>query len=163
MSPRALVEAEIPGGIADFRQAALNADPAGFDGVEIHCANGYLADKFLRVKTNHRTDRYGGSIENRSRFLLETVDALVDGIGADRIGLRISPQNTFNDIDVGLPQELFYYVAASLSGKGLAYLHVVEGDLTGKSVGPFEYEKIKTLFGLQYIANNGGNRIRGQS
>jgi N-ethylmaleimide reductase len=163
VTPRALETAEIPGVIADFRQAALNADHAGFDGVEMHCANGYLIDQFLRDKTNRRTDRYGGSIENRSRFLLETVDALVDGIEADRIGLRISPQNTFNDIDDSNPQALFNYVAASLSGKGLAYLHVVEGDLTGKPVGPFEYGKIRTLFGRHYIANNGYDRIRGQA
>jgi N-ethylmaleimide reductase len=107
VAPRALETAEIPGVIADFRQAALNADHAGFDGVEMHGANGYLIDQFLRDKTNRRTDRYGGSIENRSRFLLETVDALVDGIEADRIGLRISPQNTFNDIDDSNPQALF--------------------------------------------------------
>src|ERR1700737_1185560 len=160
VTPRALETAEIPGVIADFRQAALNADHAGFDGVEIHGANGYLVDQFLRDKTNHRTDRYGGSIENRSRFLLETVDALVDGIGADRIGLRISPQNTFNDIDDSNPQALFNYVAASLSGKGLAYLHVVEGDLTGKSVSPFDYARIKNIFGGLYIANNGYDKPR---
>jgi N-ethylmaleimide reductase len=163
VTPRALETAEIPGVIADFRQAALNADHAGFAGVEIHGANGYLVDQFLRDKANHRTDRYGGSIENRSRFLLETVDALVDGIGADRIGVRISPQNTFNDIDDSNPQALFDYVAASLSSKGIAYLHVVEGDLTGKPGGPFEYGKLKTLFGRHYIANNGYDKIQGQA
>jgi N-ethylmaleimide reductase len=98
---------EIPGRVADFRRAATNAMQACFDGVEVHGANGYLIDQFLRDKTNKRTDRYGGSIENRSRFLLEVVDAVIDAVGADRTGLRISPQNTFNDIDDSNPQALF--------------------------------------------------------
>jgi N-ethylmaleimide reductase len=163
VTPRALETAEIPSVVADFSRAAHNADQAGFDGVELHGANGYLIDQFLRDKSNRRTDQYGGSIENRSRFLLEIVDAVIDGIGSDRTALRISPQNTFNDIDDSDPQALFSYVAASLSGKGLAYLHVVEGDLTGKPIGSFEYGKIKTLFGGHYIANNGYDRIRGQA
>jgi N-ethylmaleimide reductase len=163
VTPRALKTAEISDVIADFRWAALNARQAGFDGVELHGANGYLIDQFLRDKTNQRTDQYGGSVENRSRFLLEIVDTVSGGIGADCTALRISPQNTFNDIDDSDPQALFSYVAASLSRKGLAYLHVVEGDLTGKPLGPFEYGKIKTLFGGHYIANNSYDRIRGQA
>ena len=136
---------------------------ACFDGVEVHGANGYLIDQFLRDKTNKRTDRYGGSIENRSRFLLEVVDAVIDAIGADRTGLRISPQNTFNDIDDSNPQALFNYVSTNLSGKGLAYLHVVEGDLTGKPVSPFDYARIKNLFGGLYIANNGYDKSRAEA
>src|SRR6202041_1107434 len=118
-----------------------------FDGVEVHGANGYLIDQFLRDKTNKRTDWYGGSIENRSRFLLEVVDAVIDAVGADRTGLRISPQNTFNDVDDSNPQALFNYLSTCLSGKDLAYLHVVEGDLTGKPVSPFDYARVKNLFG----------------
>jgi N-ethylmaleimide reductase len=163
VTPRALETAEIPGVVADFGRAARNADEAGFDGVELHGANGYLIDQFLRDKTNHRTDQYGGSIQNRIRFLLDVVDAVVGAIGAARVGLRISPQNTFNDIDDSNPQALFNYVAETLSGKGLAYLHVVEGDLSGQPVASFEYGKIKTLFGGYYIANNGYDKIRGQT
>jgi len=163
VTPRALETGEIPGVVADFRQAALNANEAGFDGVELHGANGYLIDQFLRDKSNQRTDQYGGSIENRSRFLLEIVDSVIDGIGADHAALRISPQNTFNDIDDSNPQALFNHLAAALSGKGLAYLHVVEGDLTGKSVGRFDYGKIKALFGGPYVANNGYDKVRGQA
>jgi N-ethylmaleimide reductase len=155
-----LETSEIPARVADFRQAAINAMQACFDGVEVHGANGYLIDQFLRDKTNKRTDRYGGSIENRSRFLLEVIDAVIEAIGADRTGLRISPQNTFNDIDDSNPRALFDYVSASLSGKGLAYLHVVEGDLTGKPASPFDYARLKNLFGGPYIANNGYDKAR---
>jgi N-ethylmaleimide reductase len=158
--PRALETSEIPGRVADFRQAAINAMHACFDGVELHGANGYLIDQFLRDKTNKRTDQYGGSIKKRSRFLLEVVDAVIDAIGADRTGLRISPQNTFNDIDDSNPQALFNYVSTSLSDKGLAYLHVVEGDLTGKPIPPFDYARIKNLFAGLYIANNGYDKSR---
>jgi N-ethylmaleimide reductase len=160
LTPRALGTAEIPGIVADFRQAALNAIEACFDGVEIHGANGYLIDQFLRDKTNKRTDQYGGSIENRSRFLLEVVDAVVEAVRADRTALRISPQNTYNDIDDSNAQALFNYVATSLSGKGLAYLHVLEGDLTGKPAPSFDYVTIKNLFGGHYIANNGYDKAR---
>ena len=163
LTPRALETAEIPGVVADFGRAARNADEAGFDGVELHGANGYLIDQFLRDKTNHRSDQYGGSIQNRIRFLLDVVDAVVGAIGAARVGLRISPQNTFNDIDDSNPQALFNCVAETLSGKGLAYLHVVEGDLSGKPIASFEYGKIKTLFGGHYIANNGYDKTRGQA
>jgi N-ethylmaleimide reductase len=158
--PRALETDEIPGIVADFRQAALNAMEAGFDGVEIHGANGYLIDQFLRDKTNGRTDRYGGTIENRSRFLFEVVDSIVSAVGADRTGLRLSPQNTFNDMEDSNPQALFHYVAEHLSSRHIAYLHVVEGDLTGKPISPFDYIKMKRLFGGNYVANNGYDKLR---
>jgi N-ethylmaleimide reductase len=163
VTPRALETKEIPGVVADFRQAALNADEAGFDGVELHGANGYLIDQFLRDKTNKRTDQYGGSIENRSRFLLDVVDSVVDALGADRTALRMSPQNTFNDIDDSNPQALFNYVAKSLSGKGLAYLHVVEGDLTGKPVGRFTQPSrtfLAALTSLTTVTTSPGRRRR---
>ena len=111
-TPRALEIAEIPGIVAQYAQGARNAMAAGFDGVEVHGANGYLIDQFLRDGTNKRTDAYGGSIENRTRFLLEVVDAVIAAVGAERTGLRISPQNGQNDISDSDPQRLFNHVAS---------------------------------------------------
>jgi N-ethylmaleimide reductase len=128
---------------------------AGFEGVEVHAANGYLIDQFLRDQTNRRADSYGGSIENRSRFLIEVVDAVSAAVGAERTGVRISPQNTQNDIADSDPQALFNYVSERLSGKGLAYLHIIEGDTSGLPVPPFDYKNLKRLFGGLVIANNG--------
>ena len=159
-TPRALETAEIAGIVAQYAQAARNALAAGFDGVEVHAANGYLIDQFLRDGTNKRTDRYGGSIENRTRFLLEVLDAVTAAAGAERTGLRISPQNGQNDIADSDPQSLFNHVAAALSGRGLAYLHVIEGDTGGAPVPPFDYLAIKRLFGGIVIANNGFDKER---
>ena len=159
-TPRALETAEIPAIVAQYAQAARNAMAAGFDGVEVHGANGYLIDQFLRDQTNRRTDRYGGSIENRSRFLLEVVDAVSAAVGAERTGVRISPQNGQNDIADSDPQTLFNYVAEQLSGKDLAYLHTIEGDTSGAAVPPFDYQKLKDLFGGMVIANNGFDKPR---
>jgi N-ethylmaleimide reductase len=159
-TPRALELAEMPGMVAQYAQAARNALAAGFDGVEVHAANGYLIDQFLRDRTNQRTDRYGGSIENRSRFLFEVVDAVSAAVGAERTGVRISPQNMQNDIADSDPQVLFDYVAERLSGKGLAYLHIIEGDTSGAPVPPFNYKTLKRLFGGLVIANNGFDKER---
>jgi N-ethylmaleimide reductase len=159
-TPRALETAELPGIVAQYAQGARNAVAAGFDGVEIHAANGYLIDQFLRDKTNKRTDRYGGSIENRTRFLLDVVEAVTGAVGAERTGVRISPQNLSNDIADSDPQALFNYVAKQLSGRGLAYLHIIEGDTGGKPVPPFDYRKLKELFGGPVIANNGFDKLR---
>jgi len=159
-TPRALDIAEIPGVVAQYAQGARNAMAAGFDGVEVHGANGYLIDQFLRDGTNKRTDAYGGLIENRTRFLLETVDAVAAAVGPDRTGLRISPQNGQNDIADSDPQRLFNHVASALSGKGLSYLHVIEGDTGGTPVPPFDYSEIKRRFGGIVIANNGFDRER---
>lgn len=159
-TPRALETSEIPGIVAQFAQGARNALAAGFDGVEVHGANGYLIDQFLRDGTNKRTDAYGGSIENRMRFLLEVVDAVSAAVGAERTGLRISPQNGQNDIADSNPQSLFNRVAAALSGKGLAYLHVIEGDTGGAAVPPFDYLAIKRAFGGPFMANNGFDKVR---
>jgi N-ethylmaleimide reductase len=103
-TPRALETAELPGIVEDYRRAAVNALAAGFDGVEIHSANGYLLDQFLEDKTNHRTDEYGGSIENRARLLLEVTDAVVDVWGKGRVGVRLSPFGTFNDMGESDPE-----------------------------------------------------------
>jgi N-ethylmaleimide reductase len=158
-TPRALETSEIPGIVEQYVHAARNALVAGFDAVEIHAANGYLIDQFLQDRTNKRTDRYGGSIENRSRLLLEIVAAVTAEVGSERTGVRISPQNTMNDIGDSNPQALFNYVAERLSGK-IVYLHVIEGDTGGKPVPPFDYKKLKDLFGGIVIANNGFDKAR---
>jgi N-ethylmaleimide reductase len=159
-TPRALATDEIPRIIEQYANAARNAIAAGFDGVEIHGANGYLIDQFLQDQTNQRTDEYGGSVENRSRFLMEIVDRVSAAVGAERVGVRISPQNRMNDIADSAPQSLFDYVAERLSEKKLAYLHVIEGDTSGAAVPAFDYVKLKRLFGGIVIANNGFNKDR---
>jgi N-ethylmaleimide reductase len=126
VTPRALETADIPGLVANFRQAAANANAAGFDGVELHGANGYLIDQFLRDKTNSRSDAYGGPIENRARLLLEIADALAAELGADRVGVRLSPTNPYNDIADSHPAATFGYATGELAKRKLAYLHVVE-------------------------------------
>jgi N-ethylmaleimide reductase len=159
-TPRALETEEIPGIVEEHAQAARNALAAGFDGVEVHAANGYLIDQFLRDRTNRRADRYGGSIENRVRFLVEVVDAVAAGVGSARVGVRISPQNMQNDIADSDPQTLFNHAASQLAQRGLAYLHVVEGDTSGNPVPPFDYRALKRLFGGLVIANNGFDKRR---
>jgi N-ethylmaleimide reductase len=124
--PRALKVEEIPPIIEEFRQGAANAKAAGFDGVEVHGANGYLLDQFLEDSTNQRTDEYGGSIENRARLLLDVVSAVSEVWGSDRVGVRLSPGGTFNDMYDSHPQETFGYVVQQLATMGLAYLHLVE-------------------------------------
>ncbi|MBB2199329.1 alkene reductase [Gluconacetobacter sp. 1c LMG 22058] len=129
--PRALALHEIPGVIEQFRQGAARAKMAGFDGVEIHGANGYLPDQFLQDGTNHRTDEYGGPIENRARFLLDVTQAAIDVWGADRVGVRLSPSGTYGSMSDSNPQETFGYVAKKLDEMGIAYLHVVEPRIKG--------------------------------
>jgi N-ethylmaleimide reductase len=125
-TPRALELDELPGIVADYKRAAENAKAAGFDGVEIHSANGYLLDQFLEDKTNHRTDAYGGSIENRARLLLEVVDAAAGVWGKGRVGVRLSPFGTFSDMGDSDPETHFSYVLEQLSQRGIAYAHLVE-------------------------------------
>lgn len=126
-TPRALETDEIPGIVEDYRQAAHNALQAGFDGVEIHGANGYLIDQFLQSKTNQRSDRYGGILENRYRFLKEIVEAILTVFPAHRIGVRLSPNGSFNDMGSPDYRETFFYVAEKLNAYDLGYLHVVDG------------------------------------
>lgn len=125
--PRALETAEIPRVVADYANAARRAKDAGFDGVEIHGANGYLIDNFLQSKTNQRTDQYGGSVENRYRFLKEIVEAIVAIWPASRVGVRLSPNGVFNDMGSPDFREQFTYVATQLDSYGLSYLHVMDG------------------------------------
>jgi len=126
-TPRALEAWEIAAVVADYRRAAARARAAGFDGVEIHAANGYLIDQFLQSKTNHRTDDYGGSIEKRTRFLREVVEAVAAEWPAGRVGVRISPNGVFNDMGSPNFREQFAHVATMLDRHDLAYLHVVDG------------------------------------
>ena len=125
--PRALETSEIPRVVEDYRRAAERAKEAGFDGVEIHAANGYLIDEFLQSKTNHRTDEYGGSIPNRYRFLKEVVETVTSVWPAHRVGVRLAPNGTYNDMGSPDYREQFAYVAGRLDRFGLAYLHVVDG------------------------------------
>jgi N-ethylmaleimide reductase len=124
--PRELSLEELPGVVDDFRQGAKNAMEAGFDGVEVHGANGYLLEQFLNDGTNIRADRYGGSVENRARFLLEVAGAVCGEVGSERVGVRLSPWADVNDCRDSNPQELHSYVVPALSKLGIAYLHLVE-------------------------------------
>jgi N-ethylmaleimide reductase len=126
VTPRALDTAEIPGIVEDYRCGARNAKAAGFDGVELHGAHGYLIDQFLRDSANKRTDRYGGSAANRARFLVEVTEAIVGEWGADRVGMRLSPTNPFNDVADSNPAATFATAVGELNRFGLAYLHIVE-------------------------------------
>ncbi|HEY0294756.1 MAG TPA: alkene reductase [Bordetella sp.] len=164
-APRALGIEEIPGIVSDYRKAARAAIDAGFDGVELHAANGYLIDQFLRSGTNHRTDAYGGSIENRARLMVEVLDAITAEIGAGRTGIRISPVTPANDASDPNPQPLFAYVVEKLAKYGLAYVHVIEGATGGardyqQGDTPFDYAALKSAYGkaggkAAWMVNNG--------
>ena len=129
--PRALETAEIPGIIADYHRAAENALAAGFDGVEVHGANGYLLDQFLHDGSNQRTDEYGGSIANRSRLLLEVINTVVDVWGSDRVGVRLSPSGAFGTMSDSDPMALFTDVVQQIDRLNLAYIHIVEPRVAG--------------------------------
>jgi len=153
VEPRALETDELPGIVDQYRKAAINAKEAGFDGVEVHAANGYLLDQFLRDGTNQRQDNYGGSLENRTRLMLEVIDAVAGIWDPSQIGVRISPDNSFNDIHDSDPQTLFNYVAEVLNLKQLGYLHVVEGGFMGEH--DVDYDQIRQRFNGIYMANLG--------
>jgi N-ethylmaleimide reductase len=148
--PRALRLDELPGIVHDFRHAARHAvSTAHFDGVEIHGANGYLLDQFLKRGSNHRTDDYGGSIENRARLLLEVVRAICDEVGAGVVGIRLSPVTPANDVHDPDPQPLFEYVVRQLAPLGLAYVHIIEGATGGARElpdRPFDYDALKRAY-----------------
>lgn len=157
--PHALTTAEVQEVVQQFRQAAANAIRAGFDGVEIHGANGYLVDQFIRDGANQRTDAYGGSIENRCRFALEVVDACVAEIGAGRVGIRLSPLTPFNDLADSNPQTVFAYLVEELNKRGIAFIHFIEGATGGpRDVPGFDYAWARQAFKGTYIANNGYDR-----
>ena len=147
--PRALDAAELPGIVQDYRHAARNAIACGFDGVEVHGANGYLLEQFMKTGANQRTDDYGGNLKNRTRLLLEVVRAVTEEIGAGRTGLRISPVTPANDIADDHPQKLFDYLMHQLGPMGLAYVHVIEGATGGARElpeQPFDYAQLKALY-----------------
>jgi N-ethylmaleimide reductase len=154
--PRALELSEIPGIVDDFRRGTVNALAAGFDGVEIHGANGYLLDQFAKDGANKRDDIYGGAIPNRARLMLEVAAAVVGEAGAERTGIRISPVTPSNDISDSNPQPLFEHIVDQLNALQLAYIHVIEGATGGpRDNAPFDYASLRKRFDGAYIANNG--------
>jgi N-ethylmaleimide reductase len=164
-APRALRLDEIPGIVADYRHAARCAIEAGFDGVEVHSANGYLIEQFLRDSLNDRTDAYGGSIANRARLLIEVMSAITAEIGAGRTGVRLSPVTPANDIGQDSdPQALFNHVVEQLAPLQLAFMHVVEGATGGpRDVAPFDYAALRSRFkhgnpNGAWMVNNGYTR-----
>ena len=162
-TPRALRAEEIPGLVQDFRHAAMQAIAAGFDGVEIHAANGYLIDQFLKTGSNERTDDHGGSIANRARFLLEVVAAVTEAVGAARTGIRLSPVTPANDVIDADPQPLFGHVVTKLAAHKLAYLHLIEGATGGPRElpeRPFDYAALRKTYRdaggkAAWMVNNG--------
>jgi N-ethylmaleimide reductase len=154
-TPRALTIEEIPQVVEQYRQAAKNAKLAGFDGVEVHAANGYLLDQFLKDGSNQRDDSYGGSIENRARLTLEVTAAVAEELGSGRVGIRISPTGTFNSMSESNPQALFNYLADKLSEMNLAYLHVVENFGGAPAREDFSFAELRRHYKGVYMANGG--------
>ena len=165
VTPRALATSEIPGIVEQYRRAARHALDAGFDGVEIHAANGYLLDQFLRDGSNQRTDEYGGQVENRARLLLNVTEVVVGEWGDGKVGVRLSPSGTFNDMSDSDPEKTFTYVADRLSSLHLAYLHVVdalEGDIRhGAKVVPLP--SLRQAFRGTLVVNGGYDKARGNT
>ncbi|MEV0537226.1 alkene reductase [Kitasatospora sp. NPDC050463] len=171
VTPKELSEAEIRQTLADFATAAHNAMEAGFDGVEIHGANGYLVHQFLAPNTNLRTDAWGGGVEGRIRFAVEVVTAVTEAVGSDRVGLRISPGNPYNDIAEPQPGEVYEALLERIAGLGLAYLHLMEGpdrDLTGRLrkawpgmfvLNPFTYPEVTGPEALKLVEDGTADMV----
>ena len=140
--------------MAQFKRAAEMARRAGFDGVEVHGANGYIIDQFLRDGSNRRDDAYGGSAQKRMRLLSEVLDAVCEVWSSSRVGVRLSPENSFNSMSDSDPRAHFMYFVEQLGRRGLAYLHVLEGDMMTRS-SVLDYAALRERFGGTYIANNG--------
>jgi N-ethylmaleimide reductase len=157
VTPRALDASEIPVIVRQFAEGARRARDAGFDGVELHAANGYLIDQFLRDGTNRRTDRYGGAVENRARFLLELTEAVCAVWGADRVGVRLSPVSSFNDMADSDPARTFAYAAERLNALGVAYVHVVE-HITPEAPAPRITPLVRAAFRGPLMVNDGYDR-----
>lgn len=158
VTPHALTVSEIAAVVEGYRQAARRAIEAGFDGVELHAASGYLPEQFLSTGSNQRDDHYGGSVENRVRFVLEVIGALISEVGSDRVGIKISPAMNFNDIVDANPQETYTYLVKQLGGLNLAYLHVA---LFGAT---FDYHvALRPLFGGSYLIGSGLNKDSAES
>ena len=165
VTPRALNVDELPDIITQYRTAAELALAAGFDGVEIHAANGYLLDQFLRDGTNKRNDEYGGTLENRARLLLEVTAAVVSVWGANRVGVRLSPLNPFNDMKDSDPEKTFSYAIDQLNAFGLAYLHITElgTDQPGTAGPAFDLHTLRDIWQGLYITNFGYDKARGNA
>nr|XP_051223063.1 putative 12-oxophytodienoate reductase 5 isoform X4 [Lolium perenne]XP_051223071.1 putative 12-oxophytodienoate reductase 5 isoform X6 [Lolium perenne]XP_051223087.1 putative 12-oxophytodienoate reductase 5 isoform X9 [Lolium perenne] len=162
--PRRLKVEELPAIVDDFRKAARNAIDAGFDGVEIHGANGYLIEQFLKDSSNDRTDEYGGSLENRCRFALEIVDAVVKEVGGDRVGIRLSPFTDFMDCHDSDPHALALHMSTELNDHGVLYLHMIEPRMAlvdGRRVVPKRLLPYREAFKGTFIANGGYDREEG--
>lgn len=163
-TPRALETEEIPEIVEQFQKGAKNALDAGFDGIELHGAFGYLIDQFLQDGSNQRTDKYGGSIENRSRFLLEVVEAVSSVLGGNRVGVRLSPSNTFYGMQDSNPKETFTYAIDALNSFGLAYLHLMEPnevDISTREVMQNLASYYRQVYKGTLITNGGYNRVKG--
>ncbi|HKG15071.1 MAG TPA: alkene reductase [Pyrinomonadaceae bacterium] len=156
VTPREITVGEIRQTVRDFASAASNAVSAGFDGVELHAASGYLVQQFLSTNVNRRADEYGGSIENRARFLLEVLDAMTAAVGASRVGVKFSPRMPFNDIEETDAEELYTYVLEKLNERGLAYVHV--GDFTGEGW----HAKLRPVYRGVYFAGAGLTKEAGE-
>jgi N-ethylmaleimide reductase len=163
--PQAMTEADIRTAIEEFAQAAKNSAAAGFDGVELHGANGYLLEQFIRPNSNQRTDRYGGSIENRARFVLEVADAVIKAIGKDRVGIRLSPFGIFNDMPLYDAMEADYtYLAQQLNARGLVYIHLVDHSSMGAPIVPaLMKETFRNIFKGKLILSGGYDAARAES
>jgi N-ethylmaleimide reductase len=162
VTPRALEISEIPDVIADFAHGAVMAKRAGFDGVEVHGANGYIIDQFLRDGSNRRTDAYGGSVQNRMRLLNEILDAVCAVWPVYRVGVRLTPENSYNSMSDSNPQAHFGHFVRELSSRKLAYVHVLEGDMMSKT-SALDYRALRRELAGTYLANNGYDLERAQS
>ena len=160
-----LFRTDIKATVAEFAQAAKNAIAAGFDGIELHSANGYLLEQFIRPTSNQRTDRYGGAIENRARFVLEVVDAVIKAIGKDRIGIRLSPFGVFNDMPAYAEMEADYaYLARQLNASGLVYIHLVDHSSMGAPTVPDSIKaKFRSTFKRTLILSGGYDDVRAET
>lgn len=164
-TPQAMTEADIRTAIEEYAQAAKNAMTAGFDGIELHGANGYLLEQFIRPNSNQRSDRYGGSIENRARFVLEVADAAINAIGKDRVGIRLSPYGVFNDMPLYDGMDADYtWLAQQLNARGLVYIHLVDHSPMGAPVVPDSIKKMfRDTFKGKLILSGGYDAARAES
>jgi len=162
VEPRALTVDEIKDIVRQYKEAAENAKQAGFDGIEVHAANGYLIDQFLRDGSNHRSDEYGGSVENRMRLLNEILDEVSEVWDSKSIGVRLTPENSFNSMSDSNPQSHFEYFIKQLNKRDLAYIHLLEGDMMSESR-DVDYRALRDAYDGIYMANNGYDKQRAQA
>jgi len=162
VEPRVLEKSEIKEIVSQYKHATQAAKQAGFDGVEVHAANGYLIDQFLRDATNLRTDEYGGSAENRMRFLNEVLDAVCEAWDSSHVGVRLSPENSFNSMSDSNPQKHFKYFLTELNSRNLAFVHILEADMMTKERN-LDYRALRDAYSGVYIANNGYDKTRAEA